>query len=225
MLPLQSLPILRKAKEVFGYVIRKLHLSRPASAGDNGTHIVTDLPGYDPLKAAQLSAYLLAKSGGSMSKLKLSKLLYLSERECVEGWGLPMFFDEYFSVKDGPICSHALDGVNGKADRAVWHRYVVAKDRRTVVLADAINVEEDLRQLSEADVEVANKILTKFGHMTPTEIRRWTHDFLPEYTEVAEKRIEITPEAMARGIGLASPEEFALAVAESRSQAADDPFA
>lgn len=189
-----------------------------------GSKSLPKTPGYDARKAAQLAAFFVAKGDRSISKLKLAKLLYLSERQCAEDWGLPMFFDRYYSIKDGPICTNALSGIDGKADREIWQPLVQLTNNRTVILSHGAPI-EDLSELSQADIEIANKIWNRFGAMTPTEIREWTHRNLPEYQETQTGRVEITPQDMARGIGLASPNDFAQAVAEIRSMREDDPFA
>lgn len=212
----ESLEALTRFRDFFHLVLR--HTLNASSAQNCGNGSVSEEPGYDVQKAAQLSAYLVSRSGGSMSKLKLAKLLYLSERRCAEVWGVPMFFDRHYSVKDGPICSNALDGVNGKADQDEWSRYLELTDIKTVKLVRPIDVEEELGYLSEADIEIADELLGRFGSMDAAQIRRWTHKFLPEYTEVARSRVEITPEAMAKAIGLASPKGFAASVAEARAR-------
>jgi len=48
--------------------------------------------------------------------MKLIKLIYLSERESVRSRGRPMIFDEFYSLKDGPISLNALNGINGNTD-------------------------------------------------------------------------------------------------------------
>jgi uncharacterized phage-associated protein len=75
------------------------------------------LVGFESRKAAQISAYFADKEGGSIEKLKLIKLIYLAEREFVKRHGLPMLYDEFFSLKDGPVCSSTLNGINGSIDK------------------------------------------------------------------------------------------------------------
>jgi uncharacterized phage-associated protein len=85
------------------------------------------LKGYRPEKAAQAAAFFTEQHNGSIDKLKLIKLLYLTERGSIKERSRPMFYDEFYSLKDGPICSNALNGINGQSDAATWHRYVSLK--------------------------------------------------------------------------------------------------
>jgi uncharacterized phage-associated protein len=83
------------------------------------------LLGFRSRKAAQVSALFLAReSDGRMDKLKLIKLLYLTERESMAARGRPIFYDEFYSLKDGPICSTALNCLNGELDKDIWSNYV-----------------------------------------------------------------------------------------------------
>jgi uncharacterized phage-associated protein len=81
------------------------------------------LLGFRSRKAAQVSALFLARESGRMDKLKLIKLLYLTERESMAVRGRPIFYDEFYSLKDGPICSTALNSLNGELDKDIWSNY------------------------------------------------------------------------------------------------------
>ena len=190
--------------------------------------------GFDVAKAAELSAYLLIKSSGSLSKLKLVKLLYLAERKHAETYGFPMFLDRYFAVKHGPICSRALAGLDGEADQEVWSKFVVRADMRpdgkrrplTIALAPGVS-EASFQNLSTADREIADELLREHGKRQAFHLRAWTHSELPEYREKKPKdgrRIEITPSDMARGFGHPDPQQFAKAVEEIRSLRASWPL-
>ncbi|MFZ2103868.1 MAG: Panacea domain-containing protein, partial [Roseiarcus sp.] len=82
------------------------------------------LVGFRSEKAAQIAAYFLAKSGHAAEILKLTKLLYLAERESIRVRHRPMMFDEYYSLPHGPVCSCAMNGLNGRIDKNTWHKYI-----------------------------------------------------------------------------------------------------
>jgi len=67
------------------------------------------LNGFQSRKAAQIAASFAIKSGGRIEKLKLIKLIYLSERQFASDHDRPMLYDEFYSLKDGPICSSSLN--------------------------------------------------------------------------------------------------------------------
>ena len=62
------------------------------------------LDGYKARKAAQVAAFFAIKSGGTVNVLKLMKLMYLSEREFISRYDVPMLFDRLVSMKNGPMC-------------------------------------------------------------------------------------------------------------------------
>ena len=148
------------------------------------------LTGFASKKAAQLSAYFLAHQP-DMDKLKLIKLIYLTEREFLSRHGMPMLYDEFYSLKDGPICSSALNGMNGELDRDYWALFFVPDDnRRNFRLTRKIE-RDDLDELSDADLEVADHIWGEFSTFTAGELRRWTHKNCPEYKEMESGRFPI----------------------------------
>src|SRR2546430_9961324 len=82
------------------------------------------LIGFRTRKAAQICAYIALKSGGIIEKLKLIKLVYLSERSFLGSYRTPMLFDELYSLPHGPICSSTLNGINGAVHDEVWSEYI-----------------------------------------------------------------------------------------------------
>ncbi len=156
--------------------------------------------GFESEKAAEAAAYFAAMSGGRIEKMKLIKLLYLSERQCVSEKNRPMFYDRYFSLKDGPICSNALNAINDPED-AVWAQYLEANGNIERSLATD-NLEFD--HISEFDLRVIGAVWDEFGDMTSSQIRGWTHKNCPEYQEVEEGRVIISLQALADAVGVDS---------------------
>src|SRR5207249_3792384 len=64
---------------------------------------------FNERKATQAAAHLLRLRGGSMSYLKLIKLLYLADREALLRWGRPISTDCYMAMDRGPVLSRVLD--------------------------------------------------------------------------------------------------------------------
>lgn len=181
------------------------------------------LAGYDPRKAAELSAYLLDKAGGRMDKLKLSKMLYLVERKSIGTWGEPAIYDEYFSIAEGPVCSNALDGLNQKGRQKGTFDLFIARDRATDVVSRKAGAA--FERLSPAVREVADAVWGEHGGKSTRELVEWTHGHLPEYRSTPRARIPITDFEVAKAVGLKDPEGYAEAVADARDMAANDPFA
>ena len=145
------------------------------------THAYEALVGFRSEKAAQVVAYFLNLAGGRLDKLKLVKLLYLLERESVRTRGRLALYDEYYSLKHGPVCSSALNGLNFDLDEKVWSRYIAKVGRQDVYKVSGLTA-EDFDEISASDAEILDQLWKQFGHMTSSQIRNWTHDNCPEYT-------------------------------------------
>lgn len=173
--------------------------------------------GFQSRKAAQISAYFVAQSGGRIDKLKLAKLQYLSEREFLARFQRPMLYDELYSLPHGPICSSALNGVEGKlGNREEWEM-VKAHGARDIHGPKNIG-RNDLDEVSDAEFETVEAVWTMFGGMSAGEIRNYTHDpkNCPEYTEVVGSRVRISYEDVLRALGNPNASELAAQVDEFR---------
>jgi uncharacterized phage-associated protein len=172
-----------------------------------------NLLGFRSRKAAQVSAIFLARAGGRMDKMKLIKLLYLTERESLAKRGRPIFYDEFYSLKDGPICSNALDGLNGQLDKDVWSAYVRKEGSKDILLV----AEREHDEISESDFDILDSVWDQFGFMTTSQVRRWTHLHCSEYREVSSGCLPIDYRQIARALQLDDPNEIGDRVDEYRS--------
>ena len=109
------------------------------------------LPAYDLCKAAQAAAFFAIKSGGVINVLKLSKLMYLAERESMRRYDEPMFFDGLASMPDGPVASITLNFINGENMSPEWSSVVGARIGYDIPLARKNITIDDLDHLSRAD--------------------------------------------------------------------------
>jgi uncharacterized phage-associated protein len=162
------------------------------------------LIGFRSQKAAQVCAYF-ASSGGTVEKLKLIKLVYLAERQFIAEHGHPMLYDELFSLPHGPICSSALNGIDGKLKNHAWANFIV---RRGNDVSAAKKFERgDFDQISKAELAVLEKIWARFKDMSASEIRKYTHENCPEYTEIERGRIPITYKELFKAVGEKYPDQ------------------
>ncbi len=158
----------------------------------------TPLVGFRSRKAAQLCAYFAGKSDGTIEKLKLIKLLYFAERKFISENHHPMFFDEYYSLEHGPICSSALDGINGMIHGEIWDDYI-ARNGNVVVAMKKFSRDE-LDEVSDAELSVVDDIWQKLGHMTASQLRNYSHKHCPEYKET-KGRIPISYKQILKAVG------------------------
>ncbi|MBY5614095.1 Panacea domain-containing protein [Rhizobium leguminosarum] len=142
------------------------------------------LSGYDVTKAAQAVVYLAVKAGGKINVLKLSKLLYLAEREFMNRYDEPMFFDRLVSMPDGPVASITLNLINGNAEDEAWQKFVAPRQGYDIAPSAGVVV-DDLEDLSIADVEILDDLWDKFGNFDKYKLRDWTHqqENVPEWKD------------------------------------------
>ena len=164
------------------------------------------LVGFRSRKAAQLCAYFALKSEGTIEKLKLIKLLYFAERKFLSENHHPMLFDEYYSLPHGPICSSALNGINGIIHEEIWDNYITRNGNIVVAIKSLSRDEMD--EVSDAELTVIDEIWKEFGHLTPSQLRNYSHRYCPEYTET-KGRIAISYKQILRAVGVENPDVVA----------------
>lgn len=146
--------------------------------------------GFDETKSAQMAAYLAQQSKDPVDKLKLIKLIYLTEREFLARHLLPMTLDEFYSMKNGPVASSALDGLNGRLNKAFWEKWI--KNKSNKISAVKVRSRDEFDDLSDADIEVLNAVWAEFGSYTTSQIWQHVHTKCPEYQAVEQGRLPIS---------------------------------
>lgn len=143
---------------------------------------------FSEKKAAQVAAYFLFRAHGRLPVLKLMKLMYLAERLSYQRFGEPIIGDILVSMEHGPVLSRTLNRINGMTQSEVdgWDKWVSDRDGYDVALSDASLIrspEEDLLELSDADLGLLKKTWEDFGHLSQYEIRNYTHNKCAEWTD------------------------------------------
>lgn len=157
------------------------------------------LAGFRSRKAAQLAAYFAVRSRGTIEKLKLIKLIYLTERRFIEHNDHPMLFDELYSLPHGPVCSSTLNGIDGVIHSATWDKFI-ARNGNVVVALKKFE-RDDLDELSNLEMKEAQMTWRRFGGMTASQIRNYTHEHCPEYKETEKRRIPISYRELLEALG------------------------
>ena len=168
--------------------------------------------GFRSRKAAQICAYFANRSGSVIEKLKLIKLIYLAERQFLSAHHHPMLFDEFYSLPHGPVCSSTLNGINGVIHESLWDEYI-ARNGNIVVAVKSVD-REDLDHVSDAEMEVLHDVWQKFSGMTASQIRNYTHENCPEYTETDKARIPISYRQIFDALGEEDAPEIAEGISE-----------
>jgi len=118
---------------------------------------------FNEKKAAQAAAYFLFRAGGPLSVLKLMKLLYFAERRSFEKFGEPMIGDRLVSMPHGPVLSCTHNHMNGElpSTEGGWEFWIAGRAEHDLALRDPgalRSPEEDLLELSDADLDVLGEI-------------------------------------------------------------------
>jgi uncharacterized phage-associated protein len=176
------------------------------------------LPGYDLDKAAQVVAFFAMKAGGSINILKVTKLVYLAEREYMRLYDEPMFFDRLVSMPDGPVTSVTLNFMNGNITDNRWSRFVATRAGFDIPLACKDIAERDLDHLSPSDLGILEKLWAKFCNYSQYEIRDWTHipENVPEWQDPEGSSRPISHAAVFEYMGKTNAEELEGEVGEFR---------
>lgn len=168
---------------------------------------------FTPRKVAQMAAYFASRQGGKINILKLMKLLYLADRESMSRYGVPISFDRFVSMDQGPVLSQTLDLINGSYPQRIaadWDEWISDRENHDV----ACNREVDragLDCLSDADIEVLDSVWRAFGAMNQWELRDYTHTHLLEWQDPSGSSIPIAEVTILQRVGFSDVEAQELA--------------
>lgn len=109
-------------------------------------------------------------NNNTIDRLKLMKLIWLSDRLHLNKYGRLIIKDRYKALPNGPIASTALDMSNYSIPEAY--------DVEGFNIKAKVNYEEDY--FSKSDIKVMNYIWEKYGGMDTFELRDFSHLF-PEW--------------------------------------------
>ena len=169
-------------------------------------------------KLAQAVAVLMrCAPGHQLDKLKMVKLLYLSDRRAIVRLGATITGDNYVSMPHGPVPSQSLNVVNGDFERdGAWDKWIIDSGRYLFGLSEA-GANRAITALSAAEVALLQQIWSEFGHMDRWQIRDWTHANCAEWRDPAGSSLPITLVDMAVGAGL-SPDQARRQVQQIQEQ-------
>ena len=135
---------------------------------------------FSPERSAQVCAEFARRAGGSINVLKLVKLTYLCDRRSMERYDAPVTYDTYVSMDHGPVPSGTLDLIN-KYDTPDWKRWMKRREGHQVSLKIQEFADENLDELSAADLNIVDETWKNFGGMDEWDLSRHTHEHCPEW--------------------------------------------
>ncbi|MBZ4219041.1 MAG: SocA family protein [Chlorobium sp.] len=135
---------------------------------------------FNARKAAQVAAFFTLQGDGSINVLKLTKLIYISDRVHMERYDYPILNDKFVAMPHGPVNSMTYEFINGDQDDDGWNEFITDREGHNVGLTNPISV-DDLDELSDAEIATLQDVWTSFGSMGQYTIRDWTHQNCPEW--------------------------------------------
>lgn len=148
-----------------------------------------------------MMAYFLGQSGGTLDKLKLMKLLYLSEREYLLKYHDTLTGERLVSMPFGPVLSDSLNLINGINDTKdggyLGQYFTLSPDRREVSLRTDIDTAKSFQAtLSEASAAILADMWARFGQMGSAELVQYTHQNCHEWQDPQGSSVPIKYEAL-----------------------------
>ena len=175
---------------------------------------------FNERKAAQVAAFFLFKASqrrANITILKLMKLMYLAERCSYKQYGEPIIGDALVSMPNGPVLSKTLDLINFGAQENIdggWDSMIAERSGRDMALksSELIKSEDDLRELSESDLEVLQSIWSEFGNKSAIWLKDYTHNSAncPEWEDPDGSSVPIKLEKLFEFLGFSEGESNAL---------------
>lgn len=170
---------------------------------------------FNSKKVAQVAVYYSNKEGSKIPVLKLVKLIYLADRKHMQLTGFPITNDRFVSMPQGPVNSVAYNYINGEIADESWQQYMCQRSGNTVSAAARFE-EEDLDELSDAEVETLSAVWDEFGGFDKWTIRNWTHDNCPEWQDPNGSMYDLPYERVYKFLGIEEPKEQAKMIHEER---------
>ncbi len=134
---------------------------------------------FNEVKATQAAARLLTLRGGSMSYVKLIKLLYLADREALIRWGRPITTDRFVAMDIGPVVSRIYDLIRGEPTPnsvRIWLKFISHPDNYEVRLLRYPGGGE----LSHQEQDLIDEVYAQHGCLNRWAIVDYTRS-LPEW--------------------------------------------
>jgi uncharacterized phage-associated protein len=174
--------------------------------------------GYNVRKAAQVVAYLANKAPHArLNILKAIKLIYLADRESMRQSGFPILDETHVSMPQGPVNSTTLRFANGELEHLDWSKLIADRANHDLS-ATAEGQACDWDELSEAELQVLDKVWQDFGHMSQFALRDWTHDAanLPEWEDPNGSSTPIPLRRILQSLAVENAEAHSQAIEDQR---------
>lgn len=129
---------------------------------------------FNTTRVAQASAVLLKQHANRMSRMRLLKMLYIADRECIAQTGRPISGDRAVAMKNGPVLSRTYDLIKGEDFQApTWSKFIENVGRIDV----ALRSDPGVGLLSKHEIAKLQEIARRFEESDDWEVANYTHQF------------------------------------------------
>lgn len=135
---------------------------------------------FNEAKATQAAARLLTLRGGTMSYVKLIKLLYLSDREALIRLGRPITTDRFISMDNGPVVCRIYDLIRNEPPPncfQIWRKFISNPENYEVRLLG----DPGSGELSRPEQELIDEVFAQHGRQSRWRVVDYSRS-LPEWT-------------------------------------------
>jgi uncharacterized phage-associated protein len=129
---------------------------------------------FNIAKTIQASAVLLkAEQTNRMSRLRLLKLLYISDREALTERARPITGDRPVAMDHGPVLTNTYDLIKGEDFLATeWDKYIKREGRDAVLTSDP-----GVGDLSRYEIAKLHDVARRFQDRDDWDVAEFTHTF------------------------------------------------
>lgn len=152
---------------------------------------------FDIEKFVNVVAYFASKGVPDLTKLKVSKLLYFSDKLHLQKYGRPITGDDYYALPKGPIPTVSLNIMSdagsiepsfGTPDSNIkLFLTYLSVDRSKKHPSFKIKKNPDLDVFSDSEIEVLDEIIKTFGSASLTYLLNKAHEEVG-YKKTYDKR-------------------------------------
>jgi uncharacterized phage-associated protein len=146
---------------------------------------------FDSERTIGAIVYLASKKIPGLTKWKVCKLLYLSDRMHLARFGRPITGDVYYALPRGPIPSYTKNGLDDKNQFGLELSEVLEKDpsSKHPTYAPAAGKQELWKEaLSRSDILVLDEVIGSYGHLSYKDLSRVVDD-TPAYKKAWNSRV------------------------------------
>ena len=153
---------------------------------------------FDFETAKHIVGYFLWKAGGTMSYLKLLKLVYLADRKALLETGKTLTGDSYSAMKLGPVPYFTYNYLKQDMFPSDWieHKKFDVRLKKEVDSKDPLETFELLSPMAQ---DILESIWEKYGKMGKYNLSKLTHTICPEWEKCKDDSIELSDILKAEG--------------------------